>query len=160
MLDAAAVVILVLVAAEDMRTMKISDKYNIALLALAAVSAGLCAAGGTAAAHEIAWRACGALSVSLPMYLFNRVACCRGRSRAFGGGDIFLCLSAGALVGPSAMLKAAMIAMIAAGVFAAGGLLSGRMKRDSRFPLGPFLCGGIIFMMLAKAADQCALSAL
>ncbi len=215
-IDAAAIVILAAIALEDIRTMRISDKKNIALLALAAAAAVitcllvepgiLAGAGREVSTGEIpgapvirqmaaagllragpvrlcgfsmgggdpclfvmpADRLAGAVVISGFMILMNLFAkalsiagkktweytaggddkeddrCAPGRSDVcFGGGDIFMCFSAGALTGTAAMIEAAAAAMLLSGVFAAAALILRRLEGYSRFAFGPFLSFGI-----------------
>ena len=157
----AAAAILIAVSVEDIKTMEISDRYSAALLLLAALdmlievalggvvagSAGVIGSGAGGAAGStgmkaevvamLSDRAAGAVVVSGAMVVMDLIA------NAFGAGDVLLCFSAGALLGPRGMVNAAGLAMMTAGLFAAAGLAAGRLQRRSVFPFGPFLAFGI-----------------
>lgn len=146
-LAGAVLVILVLISVEDIKTMTISDRYSIALFLAALVDAALeiCAgkSGVSAWKTVLSDRAAGAVMISGAMAAVNAVRRLAGKTGAFGGGDVLLCFSAGALLGLPKMTNAAAIAMAFSGVFAAAGVISGKLRRDSAFPLGPFLAFGI-----------------
>ena len=84
----------------------------------------------------------GILIISMPM-LF--IVCLWPGS--FGGGDIKLMAICGCLLGWRDILEAFCIAMISAAVYAFYLLSTGKGKK-TEFPLGPFLCFGILSVFL------------
>lgn len=134
------VILLLLVGTIDFRTRRIPDRLVICLFALGVITAGdewnngVCGLTG---------RLIGLFTASLPLFCIDLLW-----PGAFGGGDIKLLAAGGFFLGVSEILQALGIGIILAGVFCASGLLSGRMEKDSRFALGPFLCAGMIVCCL------------
>ena len=58
-----------------------------------------------------------------------------------GFGDVKLCAALGLVLGMRGMIAALVLAIMAAGIYAAAGLASGRLKKDDQMPLGTFICG-------------------
>lgn len=88
-------------------------------------------------------RLAGMFAVSLPLFLI-----CLIRPGAFGGGDIKLMAGCGFFLGAETVFISFLLAVSAGGVWALALLLTGRAKRKSRFPFGPFLCAGMALALL------------
>lgn len=58
-----------------------------------------------------------------------------------GFGDVKLCAALGLVLGMRGTIAVMIVAVLAAGVYAAAGLASGKLKKNAHLPLGPFLCG-------------------
>lgn len=58
-----------------------------------------------------------------------------------GFGDVKLCAALGLVLGARGSIAALVLAVLAAGVYAAAGLASGRLHENDHLPFGPFLCG-------------------
>ena len=125
--------LLLAVSAEDVCSFKISDKRHMEILALALPA--LIAEPGVGVTSRIA----GLFCVSVPMLCISLV--CRG---AFGGGDIKLMAVCGAFLGWKRVLLAAVFGIVLAGVVQLPLLITGRRRMKDHFPLGPFLCAGMV----------------
>ena len=153
------VCLLVQVSVCDIRTGKIPDRLNLAILALgmirqlaAFLPAGDAAAGtvaGTAGAlaQLAASLAGGLLAAALPMYLLAVAF-----PGSIGGGDIKFTAAAGVFLGASAVLRGPAAGMLLAGVYGAGLLLQHKKTARQTFALGPFLSAGFLLSMLAGPA--------
>jgi prepilin signal peptidase PulO-like enzyme (type II secretory pathway) len=84
-------------------------------------------------------RFAGAFFISLLMCLSNSIF-----KGGFGAGDIKLVSICGWILGIRAITVACIIAIFTSGMYCVAGLLTGRLKLDSRFALGPFLCLGFV----------------
>ncbi len=58
-----------------------------------------------------------------------------------GFGDVKLCAALGLVLGLRGTLITLILAVFAAGIYAAAGLVSGKLKSSDHMPLGPFICG-------------------
>ena len=106
--------------------------------------------GGAAVLRVVAW----SLVLPAALYLLNRVASSLGRARPVGGGDVKLLIgvhAALALPGGSPARFLA-VSLTAAGAVAALGLLTGRLQRGDRLPMGPALLVGLIVEILGWPA--------
>lgn len=145
------VCLLLQVSVCDIRTMKIPDRLNMAILALGMLrqAAVLAAAGGTAAGTAgvpgafAAALAGGLLAAALPMYLLAVAF-----PGSIGGGDIKFTAAAGVFLGAAGVLQGAAAGMLLAGVYGAGLLLRHKKTARQTFPLGPFLAAGFLFSMI------------
>lgn len=126
------VTLLVLIAYEDAKTKKISNKRNllVLLLGMAAVSAG----GSPPLGERIA----GFFAVSLPMAAMAWIT--RG---GIGGGDIKLMASGGFFVGVRGIFPAAMAGFFAGAVYGCFLLIFRKAHKGTSFAFGPFLCAGL-----------------
>ena len=131
------VCLLVQVSVCDIRTMKIPDRLNMAILALGMLR--------QLAAPELAWEtaAGGLLAAALPMYLLAVAF-----PGSIGGGDIKFTAAAGVFLGAAGVLQGAAAGMLLAGVYGAGLLLRHKKTARQTFPLGPFLAAGFLFSMI------------
>lgn len=84
-------------------------------------------------------RGIGLFAASLPLLL-----CAMAFPASFGGGDIKLMAGAGFFLGYRRVLVALLLGLCGGGIYGAGGLLTKRAGRKTRFALGPFLCAGIV----------------
>jgi leader peptidase (prepilin peptidase)/N-methyltransferase len=85
----------------------------------------------------------GMLVISIPMLFMSVI-----RPGAFGGGDIKLMAVGGLYLGRDKIVLAAILAVAAAAVDCMFLLLCKKGSRKTSFPLGPFLCGGMICSLL------------
>lgn len=130
-------VILFLVAAADIKTMEIPDKYVIAILVLGLVSLV------TIPDRPLADRLIGMCCVSLPLAAITLLI-----PGAFGGGDIKLMGACGLLLGWKLSLLSFFLAIVTGGFFGAYLLVSGRKGRKEHFAFAPFLCAGMAAAVL------------
>ena len=63
------------------------------------------------------------------------------KKEMIGFGDVKLCAALGLVLGMRGTIATLILAVLAAGVYAAAGLAARKMKSSDQFPLGPFLCG-------------------
>lgn len=117
---------------QDMKFMKIRDKWNAILLGIAGFS---CV---TMPELTLVSRIIGLFCVSVPFLLATLLI-----PGSFGGGDIKLMAAGGLFLGWKAVLVSAVIAIFLAGIWAGCRLLMEKIERKERFPLGPFLCLGM-----------------
>ena len=129
--------ILYRVAREDLKTMTIPDRYYAMIMMLALMQ--MIVQGEIEGIERVS----GALTVALPMYLCNVIL-----PGAIGGGDVKLVFAAGFLLKTEAIVEAACLGFVGAGVYGALQLARGRMKRDDCFAFGPFLCGAMAVSVL------------
>ena len=69
----------------------------------------------------------------------------------FGFGDVKLCAAIGLVLGINGTIAAVAAAVILSGFVAAGGLATGKYRRNEQKPFGPYLCGcaiAYIFIVL------------
>lgn len=85
----------------------------------------------------------GALIAAGPLLL--AATACKG---AIGMGDVKLMAVAGFVLGVPASGTALVTGIVAGGLFATVGLLTGRLRRRQVFPFGPFLAFGIVYAFL------------
>ena len=125
--------ILVYIAINDFKTHKIT---NWALLTLLAVGLG----ATWQQPLTIFDRIIGTLLNGTPLLIISMI-----KPKAFGGGDIKLAAIAGAMLGGGEGLVAQGTAFITGGIYSAVTLITGRAKRNDKFPFGPFICIGIAY---------------
>ena len=58
-----------------------------------------------------------------------------------GFGDVKLCAALGLVLGLRGTIITLILAVLAAGAYAAVGLARGRLKKTDHLPMGPFICG-------------------
>ena len=63
------------------------------------------------------------------------------KKEMIGFGDVKLCAALGLVLGTRGTIAVMILAILAAGIYAAAGLAARKLKRDDHLPLGPFLCG-------------------
>lgn len=149
-LTAAAVLLLILISIEDIKTMEIPYRYNISLIITAALAVLYdmhcgCILAGSLSSHII-----GAFCVSGPMFLAGLAV-----KDSFGGGDVLLTAGAGLYLGWQSMLWAVAAAAVFGGIFGAVMLITGRLGPKDHFPFGPFLSAGIGSMMIYLLLSLC-----
>ena len=149
------VCLLVQVSVCDIRTRKIPDRLNLAILALGLIQQGaaFAAAGGIAAGTAAgaagalgqlaSASAGGLLAAALPLYLIAVAF-----PGSIGGGDIKF-TAAAVFLGAASVLMGTAAGLVPAGLYAA--LLLAARKKTARqtFALGPFLAAGFLFAMAA-----------
>lgn len=139
MIQSGIMICLILIAYKDGTTRRIPDGLTVGMGVLGILSEFL--------VLEMGWclRLLGATSVSGLLLLL-----CLIRPGCFGGGDVKLAAACGLVLGLEKNLEAFVIAVLAAGGYAAVLLVFGKLRRDSQIPFGPFLClgGAISFLRL------------
>lgn len=93
---------------------------------------------------DICARLSGLVCVSAPMFLLALFI-----PGAFGGGDIKLMAVGGAFLGWRLTVTAAVIAVVCTGGWCGIMIAAGKRNRKGRFALGPFLCLGMLAVVLA-----------
>ena len=144
------VCLLAQVSVSDIRSMKIPDRLNGAILVLGAVRRGIlfafgAQAPGAAGGMLLADGLYGMLAAALPMYLLALAG-----PGSLGGGDIKLAAACGVFLGAGGVLWGTAAGMVMAGVYAAAALLRHKKAR-SVFPLGPFLSCGYLLQMMCSS---------
>ncbi|MDO4869900.1 MAG: A24 family peptidase [Bacillota bacterium] len=66
------------------------------------------------------------------------------KKELLGFGDVKLCAALGLVLGMRGMIAVLILAVLAAGIYAAVSLAARKLKKNDRFPLGPFICGSAI----------------
>ena len=139
MLNVLVSILLLRVAYIDHKTMKISNKMNLAL--------GLCGLVSCIQSTEltIMERVTGFMIISVPMYLL-----CLIIPNAFGGGDIKLTAVMGFYLGWKRMLAGVYISFLIGGIQAVYILIGNRSRNEkiTHIAFGPALCLGIWIAML------------
>lgn len=130
--------VLIRIAFIDLATLKIPDRWNLALLLAGIISIPL--------RPDIlpADRLAGIFAVSLPMLLMDFLI-----PGGFGGGDIKLMAAAGLFLGWKGVLLAGCLAVGAAGIYGTILLIIGKAGKEDCFAFAPFLCGGLAVTALA-----------
>lgn len=130
-------VILTVIAANDMETLRIPNRLTALLLLPGLVS--------IIAEPEVTFssRLIGCLAVSFPMYLMTVFI-----PGSFGGGDVKLMAAGGLLLGTARIAAAAFLAVLTGGCYAIWLLASGRARRGQQIAFAPFLCTGIAVSMV------------
>ncbi len=149
-------ILLAVISYTDIRRRQIPNWYCVCIAALAVISDAVffcaeifgieispIAAVPEVFAVSLTERLIGALCISIPM-LGTAVLV----SGSFGGGDVKLMCAAGALLGWRRILWSAAAGILAAGVYALYLLIIKNTGRKAEFPLGPFLCLGIVLNMV------------
>lgn len=92
---------------------------------------------------EITWfdRILGFFIISVPMFIMSMVT-----KGSIGGGDIKLMAVAGLFLGWEYSISAFIYGMFGSGIYGVYLLLWKKQGRKVVFPLGPFLCGGIVLV--------------
>ena len=126
------IITLMAAGCQDMKFMKIENKWNAVLSGIAGLS---CV---TMPELTLASRIIGLFCVSVPFLLAALLV-----PGSFGGGDIKLMAAGGLFLGWKAVLASTVMGIFLAGIWAGSRLLMGKLERKERFPLGPFLCLGM-----------------
>lgn len=125
-------ILLLLVAVVDARTMEIPNGFVLAVLGLGVAAAFM-------VPEILLWeRLIGILCVSLPLLLITLII-----PDAFGGGDIKLMGAAGLFLGWKLTLFSLYIGVLLGGAYGAWLLLSKKKGRKEHFAFGPYLCFGM-----------------
>lgn len=133
------VVFLLLITCTDLRYQRIDDKWIVAILILAVLAVPV-----TKDITPVS-RLIGGICVSFPMLLITT-----GRPGAFGGGDVKLMAVGGCFLGAERILASVAPAVFSAGIYCLYLLLVKRAGRNAVFPLGPFLCLGMVSAFIIK----------
>ena len=112
-------------------------------------TAGGMADGMTSLANSPIWQPIGGLIIGagfmLLVALLGRLIT---RKEVMGFGDIKLCAALGLVLGIQGTAIAMVLAILAGGVIAAIGLMTGRLKKNSAMPMGPSICGSAMAYIL------------
>lgn len=136
-LQAALLLIFVVISVSDWRTHKIPDRWNV-MICLVAVLLAL-------TDHSISWqeRVIGVFAVSVPMAGLLFIV-----PGSFGGGDIKLVAATGAALGAKMVVMGSVAAILIAGVYCVRLLTEKKNGRKKSFAFGPFLCMGMTAAMI------------
>ncbi len=133
-------ILLIVIAFSDAKTRTISNRWNAAILLLGLIGFSL-NSGVT-----ITSRLIGLFVISLPMLVTAMII-----PGGIGGGDIKLMAAAGFYMGWEKCVMAAFLGFFLGGIYSIYLLTIKKAGRKSTFPLGPFLCIGI---MISLFGDQ------
>lgn len=133
--------VLAMISLIDLERREIPDRLNILVCMLGFLSNWT--VGG------ISWqsRMIGFFCVSLPMLLLSVLT-----GGGFGGGDVKLMAASGIFLGWQQNLTAVCLAFFLGGIYGIWLLLSQKAGRRDSFAFGPFLCTGIILVLLIGGA--------
>lgn len=126
--------VLILAGCQDIREMRIGDRWQVLLLGLAGAACLLVPEPGLFS------RAAGFFSVSAPLFATALLV-----PGAIGGGDIKLTAVCGLFLGWRAAVVSGAAGIMFGGCFSLCMLAAGKLGRKEIFPLGPFLCMGMAF---------------
>ena len=129
--------VLIEIAWIDHKTMTIPDQCNLLLCLIGMLSVW------TMQGLSLSARFLGMTVISIPMILTDLVV-----PGGFGGGDIKLMAAAGLMLGWRRNITAAILAVMAGGIYALYLLITGKADRKDSFAFGPFLCGGLATALL------------
>ena len=138
-LNIIVILILIMIARIDSKTMEIPDGLNLSLGICGILAIWLCPE------VTLTERLIGAVCVSVPIYLV-----CMLVPDAFGGGDIKLLSAMGFYLGWKLVLLGTFLASLIGGVQAIYLLTSGKVKagEGAHMAFGPALCMGLIISMV------------
>ncbi len=126
------------IAYTDYRTHTIPDRY-VLLTVLLGMIAFVCGVPQI----PLLSRLLGILAAGVPLLLLSILS-----PGAFGGGDIKFMAAAGFLLGAENGFRALILAFVIGGIYALVMVVIGRLSAGQRFAFGPFLCAGILLVML------------
>lgn len=129
-------VMLVIIATVDLKTMMIPDEFTAALFGIGLLSVV------TGPGPALLERLIGMMVVSVPMFLITLWI-----PGAFGGGDIKLMAASGLLLGWKLNLVAVFLAILTGGLYGSYLLITGKKGRREHFAFGPFLCVGMVIAL-------------
>ncbi|MDD3360740.1 MAG: A24 family peptidase [Hespellia sp.] len=127
---------LVVITIADMKRQQIPNQCCVVILLLAVWAAFVFPQ------ITIPQRLLGCVCVSVPMLLMKAI-----RPGAFGGGDVKLMFACGGLLGWKVTLISSCVGILLSGVYC-GYLFVKEGRGDVKFPLGPFLCLGMVIGVL------------
>ena len=129
-------VMLVLIAVVDWKTMLIPDAFSVTVFGIGLLSAA------TGSGPAFSDRLIGMAVVSVPMILITLAI-----PGAFGGGDIKLMAASGMMLGWKLSLVAIFLAILTGGIYGSCLLITGKKGRFEHFAFGPFLCVGMVIAL-------------
>ena len=91
----------------------------------------------------------GAIAGAMPLFVLDRIIWLTAKKPGFGLGDIKLMVMCGLFLGWQGIPAVYFIAFITGGIYGTILLLTGKAKKGSYLPFGPFLCGGTLISFLA-----------
>lgn len=127
--------ILIIIAAIDIDTLEILDRFQIMILILAFINI-------TISRLPLLEHLIGFFIISIPFYGIAYI------TGGIGGGDIKLIAVTGLLLGYKAILIAFFLASILGGIAAVYLLVTKQKERKSLIAFGPYLCIGVFFAFL------------
>ena len=127
--------ILIIISFIDIQTKLIYDRFQIAILILALISAFV-------ESKNPLNLVIGSLVISIPLLIIALI------SQGMGGGDIKLMFVSGAYLGFPNILVAFIIASISGGIYGIYSLMTQKHNRKSEVPFGPFLALGLFIALL------------
>lgn len=124
--------ILLMIALADMKYMIIPDQF-VMILAVAAI--------GFVPFRENLYQPLLGLAIGGGTMLILAGIGALMKKEFVGFGDVKLCAALGLVMGTQGMIVTLVLAVLAAGVYGAAGLVRGFLKKTDHLPFGPFLCG-------------------
>ena len=124
--------LLLMIALADMKYMIIPDQFVI-MLAVSAI--------GFIPFRESIYQPLLGLAIGGGVMLILAGIGALTKKEMIGFGDVKLCAALGLVLGMRGMVVTLILAILAAGVYAAAGLASGKLKKNDQMPFGQFLCG-------------------
>jgi leader peptidase (prepilin peptidase) / N-methyltransferase len=144
---AALAIMSVLVSGIDIRTYTIPDKIILPFLVFAVLLAPFNPFLGDQWFWRLAGGAVGFIVGGVTLYVVGWVGGKFFKKEAMGGGDIKLLAAFGILLGWQIILEGLLLGSLLGGLVAVGLLLTGRLKRKSFLPFGPFICAGCLLVV-------------
>ena len=132
------IIMLVVILVVDIKTMEIPNRFVI-IVGIIGVMAMVFLDNLT-----LANRLMGFICISLPLLVITLI-----RPGAIGGGDVKLMAASGLYLGVELTVFSFFIGATCGAVYGIWLLLRGRGKKEE-FPLGPFLCGGMLIAIVAN----------
>ena len=149
--DVLLLCLLVQISLCDVRTMRIPDRLNLAVLLLGIGKRAVPVLAGQADVPAVLLSFAGSvlsglLAAALPMYLIAVAF-----PGSLGGGDIKLAAAAGVYLGAAGVLRGTGAGVVIAGIYAAGCLVLHKKTARQTFPLGPFLALGYLSQIICSS---------
>jgi len=129
---------LVVIAIVDIKTMEIPNRF-VMMIGIIGVMAMVFLDHLT-----LGNRLLGFIVISLPLLVIALI-----KPGAIGGGDIKLMAVSGLYLGLELTILGFFIGAICGGIYGIWLLVKGKGRKEE-FPLGPFLCGGMLIVVVAN----------
>lgn len=121
----------------DWKTKRIPDRKVYVLMILSLVSMRVIPQ------IDLSQRVFGLFVISIPLLFLTCII-----SGSIGGGDIKLMAAVGFLLGADNIWRAFVVGILAAGIYVSFLLITKKIDRKAEIALGPFLCLGMIWVLL------------